>query len=337
MNEWHIFTGRENSATETHPATKPFPPPPPWRVPGAARERVLAATFRPTSDLIDAVNAAIYLRRPLLITGKPGSGKSSLIYAVAAELGLGKVLNWPINSRSTLREALYTYDALARLQFIQERQARQAQQTIAASTALALAPPSDPLEEIGLFITLGPLGTALASAAGRRALLVDEIDKSDVDLPNDLLNVLDTGHFMVPELRRLTGRSISIADAEGGSVAVTGGEIAFSEFPFVVMTSNGERDFPAPFLRRCVQFDLPEPGEAELRRIVLAHFRELTESDPDLTEKDGLLAKFIDRRKELPLSTDQLLNAVQVLRSSGATFSPTEKETLLKTLFQKLS
>jgi MoxR-like ATPase len=332
MNEWHIFTGNQTAAT----SAKEFPPPPPWRVPGEARERVLASTFQPTPELIDAVNAAIYLRRPLLITGKPGSGKSSLIFAVARELGLGKVLSWPINSRSTLREALYIYDALARLQYIQERQA------LAGSSPAS----SDSIEDIGLFITLGPLGTAVASTEGRRALLVDEIDKSDVDLPNDLLNVLDTGHFTIQELRRVAGKSVSVTDSEGNLVTVSGGEIVFCEFPFVVMTSNGERDFPAPFLRRCVQFDLPEPDDEQLRRIVVAHFNELSPEDPDLATMDGLsapgttvglLASFVRLRKELPLSTDQLLNAVHVLRRSSATFSDSEKEALLKTLFQKLS
>ena len=323
MNNWLIFTGEEGVA----PSIKTFPPPPPWRVPGQARENVLAATFRPSPDLIEAVNAAIYLRRPLLITGKPGGGKSSLIHAVARELMLGKVLTWPINSRSTLREALYTYDALGRLQFIQERQALAG----AAGTV-----PGD-ASDLALFLTLGPLGTALASNPSPRALLVDEIDKSDVDLPNDLLNVLDTGRFIIPELRRHGGNSVNVTDSEGHPVLVGAGEITFSEFPFVVMTSNGERDFPAPFLRRCVQFELPEPTDSELRRIVLAHFPSMSAQSQDLTGDKGLLAKFVAKRKELPLSTDQLLNAVYVLRSAGQTFSPEEEENLLATLFQKLS
>jgi MoxR-like ATPase len=323
MSDWRIFTGDKNAGN----GRKAFPPPPPWRVPGAVRERVLASTFQPTPDLIDAVNAAIYLRRPLLITGKPGSGKSSLIFAVAEELGLGNVLSWPINSRSTLREALYTYDALARLQFIQERQAKKASKE----------PEAAQTDDMGPFITLGPLGTAVASNTGPRALLVDEIDKSDVDLPNDLLNVLDTGHFAIPELRRFASKSVNVSNSEGETIAVNGGEIAFSEFPFVVMTSNGERDFPAPFLRRCVQFELPEPTEKQLRGIVLAHFKTLDANDPDLTAEDGLVARFVNKRKQLPLSTDQLLNAMHVLRDSNATFSLTETETLLETLFQKLS
>jgi MoxR-like ATPase len=330
-NDWRVYKGSGSPAA----APVKFPVPPGWRVPGEARAKVLASTFQPHPGLIDAVNASIYLRRPLLITGKPGSGKSSLIYSVASELGLGKVLTWPVNSRSTLKEAQYTYDALGRLQRIQERQAKGAPIADLTSGDIS-ADTSDDTSEIGLFFTLGPLGTALASTSGRRALLVDEIDKSDVDLPNDLLNVLDTGYFEISELRRLGTVKTWIADAEGASVEVTAGKVVFTEFPFVVMTSNGERDFPAPFLRRCVQFELPDPEEEDLRRIVLAHFGKLTKDDPDLTAKEGLLAKFIAKRKELPLSTDQLLNAVQVLRNSDVTFSDAEKEKLLTTLFQKL-
>src|ERR1700733_10942807 len=219
MNQWRIFTGEKTEK----PERKTFPPPPPWRVPGAVRERVLASTFRPTEPLIDAVNAALYLRRPLLITGKPGGGKSSLIHAVAAELGLGKVLTWAINSRSALREALYSYDALARLQYPQIK------------AGGAKSKPSA-IDEMGLFLTLGPLGTALASATPR-ALLVDEIDKSDVDLPNDLLNVLDTGRFTVQELKRDPTASVRIPNADGNPVTIVNGEVSFKDYPFVVMTT----------------------------------------------------------------------------------------------------
>ena len=212
MSDWKIFTGKPGEISN-----KKFPAPPPWRTPGDVRERVLAATFRPTDPLVEAVNAAIYLGRPLMLTGKPGGGKSSLIHAVAQELGLGTVLSWAINSRSSLREALYSYDALGRLQFIQDREARGKRRT----------EPVDEAHEIGMFLTLGPLGTALASTGGPRALLVDEIDKSDVDLPNDLLNVLDTGRFIIPELKRLGIERTMVVDAEGKRAEVTGGEVAF--------------------------------------------------------------------------------------------------------------
>jgi hypothetical protein len=135
-------------------------------------------------------NAALYLRRPLLLTGSPGAGKSTLAHAVAYELGLGRVLHWPIVSRSTLQDGLYRYDAIARLQDNQ----------IAAHSGTA--PPGG----IGSYIRLGPLGTALLPTAKPRVLLIDELDKSDIDLPNDLLNVMEEGEYGIPELERLAER-----------------------------------------------------------------------------------------------------------------------------------
>ncbi len=317
MNDWRIF---DPNSTTKRKNVKRLPPAPPWRRPGETREKVLAATFRPSEDLIDAVNTALYLRRPLLITGKPGSGKSSLIFAVAEQLKLGKVLVWAINSRSTLRDGLYQYDALARLQHIQNLQA------LAGGKKIK----SDEAEEFGLFLSLEALGTALASRKGSRALLIDEIDKSDVDLPNDLLNVLDTGRFPIPELRRAKARVIGIRTQDKEKVMIEGGEVTFSEFPFVVMTSNGERDFPAPFLRRCVQCQLPEPSPDELKNIVAAHF-------PRLTEKAaGLIGKFVKQRGSVALATDQLLNAVHMVHASGLSFTEQDEDKLLKTLFQGL-
>jgi MoxR-like ATPase len=335
MNDWHIFrgttdAGKKSSRARSKPPKPSFPPAPPWRVPGESRAQILAATFRPNPDLIDAVNAAIYLRRPLLITGKPGTGKSSLIFAVARELDLGPVLSWPINSRSILREGLYNYDALARLQRIQELHAKR------KPDAPDIIPEPDDLQEMKLFLTLGPLGSALASTTGPRALLVDEIDKSDVDLPNDLLNVLDTGRFEIPELRRLGQVPVTINTADHGSVTITGGEVSFTEFPLVVMTSNGERDFPAPFLRRCVQFDLGEPTPEELAQIVAAHFPQLTTDSELSAEAKRLVGKFVARRAEIALATDQLLNAIHVLHNAERTFTEKDEDVLLKTLFQKL-
>jgi MoxR-like ATPase len=329
MSNWHIFTGDPGT-----PTNRSIPEAPPWRRPGKARDEVLAQTFLTAPEILNAVNAAIYLRRPLLVTGKPGSGKSSLIYAVAAELKLGKVLTWAINSRSTLRDALYTYDALARLQYLQEAKVQSPDAVLEA-------------KGFGHFLSLGPVGTALASKR-IRAVLVDEIDKSDVDLPNDLLNVMDTGRFTIQELKRLDTKFVPIPDSDGEQVMVERGEVTFEEFPFVVMTSNGERDFPAPFLRRCIQVQMPKPGADELRKIVLAHFQnKLSENDPDLKEKgtregkedsisESILAEFLELRENGSLSTDQVLNAFHVLRDSGQTFSQVERKDVLTTLFTKL-
>ena len=326
MNDWKIYDplGSGKKAKKVQ-----LPEPPPWRRSGRGRREVVARTFQASPELVDAVNIALHLRRPLLVTGHPGAGKSSLIYSVADQLCLGEVIVWAVNSRSSLSESLYRYDALARLQHIQE--------------VRALSPDSSPartadgrpdLDDVGAFVTLGPLGTALADANAPRALLIDEIDKSDVDLPNDLLNVLDTGSFAIAELQRIAGTrsKFEVRTLEGGKVPVTNGIVSFAEYPFIVMTSNGERDFPAPFLRRCVQCELSAPDESQLGRIVRAHFHELVK-DKDM---NTLISAFLAERGERALATDQLLNAQYLAPLITGHLTDAKNQGLLDILFKSL-
>jgi len=271
------------------------------RLPSITVRRGLA--FHATSHIIDMVNAALYLRRPLLVTGAPGSGKTSLVDAIAYELRMGAPLRWSVTSRSTLREALYQYDAIGRLQ--QEQ--------------------SQGSANIGNFITLGALGTALLPTARPRALLIDEIDKSDIDLPNDLLNVFEEGEFEIPELRRLgDGDPVEIftSDPSQHRVCVKGGRIAAHQFPLMILTSNGEREFPAAFLRRCLRLQMPNPtGQApeddndnwkRLDAIVALHF-----DAEDRKEAKHIIEEFKQRAaSKTALATDQLLNAIYFVMSS---------------------
>jgi MoxR-like ATPase len=248
--------------------------------------------LKPGSEIVEAVNAALYLRRPLLVTGLPGSGKSTLIHSVAWQLQMGPVLVWPITSRSSLKQGIYEYDALARLQAVKPSDS---------------GPSSTDSSDLGRFVTLNPLGAALHQHSWPRPLLIDEIDKSDLDLPNDLLNVLEEGRYIIPELARAGGRFTVRApglDLDGkGEAVIEDGLVAVHEFPFIVMTSNGEREFPAPFLRRCIRLDMPKLEAKDLAAIVEAHLGH---------ERAELASRLIDEvlKNRERLTIDQLLNAV---------------------------
>ncbi|MFE5485418.1 AAA family ATPase [Streptomyces sp. NPDC056527] len=331
MNDWRIYRG----AGHPHDEIRRLPAPPPWRdfstggaddtLAGRDRRlgvrRRLVQNHHPRPAETDAVNAALYLRRPLLVTGNPGTGKSTLAHAVAHELGLGRVLRWPIVSRSTLQDGLYRYDAIGRLQDVQLERA-QAGSTIPAATPAG----------IGSYIRLGPLGTALLPSAQPRVLLIDELDKSDLDLPNDLLNALEEGEFAIPELERLADREpvVEVLDDDGRKVPVQGGRIRCSTFPFIVLTSNGERDFPAALLRRCIRLELEPPGEEQLGAMIEAHL-----GPEAATGEEGLVSRFLNRDPGEVIATDQLLNAIYLTQHAPRTERVT-RERIADMLMQPL-
>jgi MoxR-like ATPase len=255
----------------------------------------------------DMVNAAILLRRPLLVTGNPGTGKSSMAYRIARELQLGRVLQWPITSRTTLRSGLYEYDAIGRAQAAAGLHASW-RESGGRSQEAAREP------NIGDFVRLGALGTALLSYRRPRVLLVDELDKSDVDLPNDLLHIFENGEFTVPELVRARRQQpeVTVYTDDPDCVAtIRDGRVRCRSFPIVVITSNGEREFPAAFLRRCLRLELQPPNADDLAAMVRAQLPKLGD------EQRGLIEDFLARAASDSLARDQLLNAV-FLTTSGA-------------------
>jgi MoxR-like ATPase len=295
------------------------PSPPPWRQFQRKKASDRGSHFIPPPDSLKVINAAIYLRRPLLITGKPGTGKTSLAYAIARELQLD-LLRWNISTRSTLQDALYRYDAIARVQDRQDGK-------------------KPPAEDIGLYMRLGALGTAIWSEPGKpRVLLVDEIDKSDIDLPNDLLHVLEEGSFEIPELQRieeLRGRPVAIGTAldTDDKAQIIDGKVTCREFPIVILTSNGERDFPPAFLRRCLRLEMEQPDKDRLCRIVAGY---LDENEDDVESHYGkVLDAFVTLRDREFVATDQLLNAIYLV-ARGQVSQDDVLEKLQSQLFKPL-
>ena len=232
-------------------------------------------TYVAPPDLAVAVNAAITLERPLLVKGEPGTGKTELARQVAASLGL-PILEWNVKSTTRAQQGLYEYDAVSRLRDSQLGEAR--------------------VHDIGNYIRKGKLWQAFEADA-KVVLLIDEIDKADIEFPNDLLQELDRMEFHVSE---------------------TGATIRARHRPVVVITSNNEKELPDAFLRRCFFHYIRFPDAETLKRIVDVHYPGLKPRLLDEALNQFLELRAVQGLKKKP-STSELLDWLKLILAEDLT------------------
>ncbi|MFO0680924.1 MAG: MoxR family ATPase [Sandaracinus sp.] len=239
-----------------------------------------------------AVNCALLLERPLLVKGEPGTGKTLLAEAVAQGMGL-RLLTWHVKSTTRAQDGLYVYDTVQRLYDSRFG--------------------DGDVKDIRRYIKLGPLGQAFKSDE-RVVLLIDEVDKADIEFPNDLLHELDRMRFRISE---------------------TDDEVAAKKRPVVIITSNNEKELPDAFLRRCVFHFIEFPDQELMKRIVAVHHPDV---DGQLvTQALSVFYEIRDmkRLRKRP-STSELIDWIAVLRSAGlGGVSLSEKLPFLGTLLKK--
>ena len=228
-----------------------------------------SADYVTSEPLRDAVNVAIALGRPLLIRGEPGTGKTLLAHSIARGLGK-KLIVWNIKSTTKAQEGLYVYDTVQRL-----NDSRFGDQDVS---------------DIKHYIKLGKLGQAFASPE-QIVMLIDEVDKADIEFPNDLLNELDEMSFYIPE---------------------TNETITAIHRPITVITSNAEKELPDAFLRRCIFHFIEFPTPELMEEIVRVHFPDIKDKLLNEAQKTFYVLREIDEFRKKP-STSELIDWIRAL------------------------
>ena len=226
-----------------------------------------------STDLLRIVNIAIALEKPLLIKGEPGTGKTQLAQAISDALDKELII-WNIKSTTKAQDGLYVYDTVQRLYDSQFG--------------------GEGVDDIKKYIKLGKLGEAFSSEK-QVVLLIDEIDKADLEFPNDLLWELDKMEFYIPE---------------------TGETIRAKQRPIVIVTSNNEKELPSAFLRRCIFHYIPFPSRVEMREITSIHHAELDQHLMAHTHEAYLQIRELDAQERKPYSSE-LTDWIHALTLSG--------------------
>ena len=229
-----------------------------------------------TNEALEAaVNCALVLQKPLLVRGEPGTGKTLLAEAVSEGLGL-PLITWHVKSTTRAQEGLYHYDTVQRLYDSRFG--------------------DGDVRDIRKYIKLGPLGNAF-KAEQRSVLLIDEVDKADLEFPNDLLHELDRMRFKISE---------------------TGEEVVAKQRPVVIITSNAEKELPDAFLRRCVFHFIDFPDRDLMGRIVDVHHPALNEGLVKQAMDAFYAIRNMQRLRKRP-STSELVDWIAMLKNMGVT------------------
>jgi MoxR-like ATPase len=285
--------------------------------------------YVPHPDLSHAVNVALILGMPLLVTGEPGTGKTQLAFVLGHALKCS-VHKFETKSTSTARDLFYTYDAIGAFKMKEVIDQRHFIHYQALGRSILDAfPASNP--RISRLLPPRETSDYVHSGPRRSVVLIDEIDKAPRDFPNDLLNEIDRLYFHVPELRNL------------GTPGAEGDVHVDPRFrPIVIITSNSEKGLPDPFLRRCIYFDIPFPTEEQLQEIVASRIEMLRAGNTFLGEALDLFYRLRHRRPQnlkgeanlrKEPSTAELLNWLQIMIHRGA--KPSESLKMQKDLIRQ--